>query len=162
MKDIKGYEGLYAVTENGQVWSYRSQIFLKPMANKDGYLRVGLNKDGIKKQFMVHRLVGEAYIPNPEGLPQIGHKDETRDNNCVSNLYWTTAKENCNYGQHRERKSKAHSIPIICVELNKEFESALKAGQELGIDSSSIRKCCKGKRKTAGGYHWQYLMGNSY
>ena len=61
MKDIKGYEGL-----NGQVWSY----FLKPMANKDGYL----NKDGIKKQFMVHRLVGEAYIPNIEGLPQIGNR----------------------------------------------------------------------------------------
>ena len=74
MKDIKGYEGLYAVTENGQVWSYRSQIFLKQMANKDGYLRVGLNKDGIKKQFMVHRLVGEAYIPNIEGLPQIGQE----------------------------------------------------------------------------------------
>ena len=157
MVDIKGFEGLYAITEDGQVWSYYLNDYKAQFDNGHGYMCVKLSKDGQVKNKRVNRLVAEAYLDNPDGLPDVAHKDNNTFNNNVSNLYWTTAKENCNYGQHRERKYKAHSIPIICVELNKEFESALKAGQELGIDSSSIRKCCKGKRKTAGGYHWQYF-----
>ena len=75
MKDIKGYEGLYAVTSCGRVWSYRRNKFLAPATIKSGYNYVNLYKDGKKKFCRVHRLVAEAYIPNPDNLPQVNHKN---------------------------------------------------------------------------------------
>ena len=82
MKDIRGYEGLYAITSCGKVWSYRRKKFLKPGVIQGGYLNVVLtNKDGQQKNHRVHRLVAEAYIPNPEGKEQVNHKDENKYNN---------------------------------------------------------------------------------
>lgn len=107
MKDIRGYEGLYGITMTGRVWSYRSKKFLKPRTHKDGYLLVNLYKDGKYKTFSLHRLVAETYIPNPDNKPQVGHIDENPRNNCWDNLYWTNAKNNCNYGTHNEKISKA-------------------------------------------------------
>ena len=103
MKDIKNYEGLYAITEDGQVWSYRKQRFMKLSAEKHGYLMANFWKDGTFKRFLVHRLVADAYIPNPDNLPQVNHKDENRHNNSVSNLEWCTAKYNCTYGNRIEK-----------------------------------------------------------
>ena len=107
MKDICGYEGLYAITMTGRVWSYRRKKFLKQEADKDGYLMVILYKDGGRKGLKVHRLVAETYIPNPDNQPQVGHIDENPRNNCWDNLYWTNAKNNCNYGNRNEKISKA-------------------------------------------------------
>ena len=106
MKDIRGYEGLYGITMTGRVWSYRRKKFLRPQ-KKSGYMLVGLRKDGKQKWFLIHRLVAETYIPNPDNKPQVGHIDENPENNCWDNLYWTTAKNNCNYGSHNEKISKA-------------------------------------------------------
>lgn len=106
MKDIRGYEGLYGITMSGRVWSYRRKKFLKPAANKDGYLMVNLCKDGKRKTFRVNRLVAETYIPNPDNQPQVGHIDENPANNCWDNLYWTNAKNNNNYGTRNEKISK--------------------------------------------------------
>lgn len=170
MKDIEGYEGLYAITVDGQVWSYKSNRFLSLIDAKDGYLKVGLYKDGKQRTFQVHRLVGEAYIPNPENKPQINHLDENKRNNHVSNLAWATAKENSNYGTRNARcmesrkktcSRSGYVSPIkksvYCVELDQVFDSINKAAKELGLDDSHIVKCCKGKQKTHGGYHWQYV-----
>ena len=85
MKDIKDYEGLYAITEDGRIWSYRSNRFLKPYVRK-GYLRVKLYINGVEKDFSIHRLVAFAYLPNPDNLPEVNHKDENKQNNCVDNL----------------------------------------------------------------------------
>jgi hypothetical protein len=71
----------------------------------------------------VHRLVGEAYIPNPDDKPQINHKDENKSHNYIANLEWVTAKENCNYGTRNKRLRKS----VYCVELDKVFESLLDA-----------------------------------
>ena len=103
MRDIVGFEGLYAVTSCGKVWSYRSKKFLQPyMVN--GYLKVDLCYNGQKKKCRVHRLVAEAYIPNPEGKSDVNHIDEfDKTNNCVNNLEWMTRKENINYGTRTER-----------------------------------------------------------
>lgn len=108
-KDIEGYEGLYAVNENGNIWSYEK---ISPIGNKGGVInrggfvlktyctkrtahqKVWLYKDGIRKQHQVHRLVAQAFIPNPENLPLINHKDCDPTNNNVSNLEWCTAKQN--------------------------------------------------------------------
>lgn len=152
MKDIKNYEGLYAITEDGSVWSYKSKKFLKPKLNNSGYHFVDLYKNGKAKGHLIHRLVAEAFIPNPKGLPQVNHKDEDKNNNCASNLEWCDAKYNMNYGTRTEKTYK----PVYCVELDMVFKSQTEAAKELGLDQSSIAKCCKGKYKTTGGYHWKY------
>ena len=152
MKDIVGYEGEYAITRDGNVWSYKSNKFLKPGLIRDGYHQVNLCKNGKKKHYLIHRLVAEAFIPNPDNLPQVNHKDEDKSNNCVDNLEWCSAKYNANYGTRTERISK----PVYCEELNRVFDGARQAARELGLDNSNIIKCCKGKLKTVGGYHWRY------
>ena len=122
MKDIKNYEGLYAVTSCGKVWSYRNNKFLKP-GLVSGYLQVVLADKGSRAQYKVHRLVAEAYIPNPKGLPQVNHKDENKLNNSVNNLEWMTAEENANYGTRSERIGNKLGKPVYCVELDKVFDS---------------------------------------
>lgn len=152
MKDIKNYEGLYAITSCGKVWSYRSQKFLKGTPDKDGYLRLTLTKNGKKNNYFIHRLVAEAYIPNPENKPQVNHLDEIKTHNYIGNLEWATSKENVNYGTRNKRSSKA----VYCVELDKVFDSQTQAAKELKIDRKGISKCCLGAYKTCGGYHWRY------
>ena len=143
MKDIKNYEGIYAITENGEVWSYKSKKFLKPKVKTSGYLEVSLCKEGNKKSYLIHRLVAEAYIPNPEGLPQVSHIDESRDNNSVSNLCWASAAINCNMPLHLERKSKsqmnnATSKKVLCVETNVIYESLSEAARQLECSPQNI------------------------
>ena len=156
MKDILGYEGLYAITSCGKVWSYRSKKFLKPDKKNSGYLQVGLHKDSEQKKYLVHRLVAEAYLPNPNNLPCVNHKDENKENNALPNLEWCDRSYNINYGNRNKRVSQTLSKPVYCIELNKTFDGAAAAARELGLDSSHITKCCKGKQKTTGGYHWRY------
>lgn len=156
MKDVIGYEGLYIVTSCGKVWSYRSEKFLKPRKRKDGYLQVGLYKDGEKKIYLVHRLVQEAYLPNLEGLPQVNHKDENKENNALPNLEWCDQKYNTNYGSRTKKAAKSCGKLVYCEELNKTFESASAAARDLGLNQSSISQCCTGKRKTCGNYHWRF------
>ena len=153
MKDIVGYEGEYAITRDGNVWSYKSKKFLKPADNNGkGYMTICLIKNGKKKTHYIHRLVAEAFIPNPDNLPQVNHLDENKSNNCVENLEWCDAKYNINYGTRIERISK----PVYCEELNRTFKSGKEAAKELGISNENICNCCKGKLKTTGGFHWRY------
>lgn len=92
MKDVVGYEGLYTVSIDGVVTKKGGKV-VKPFDHK-GYLRVNLRKDGEVKKFRVHRLVAEAYIPNPDVLPQVDHIDENKSNNHASNLRWCANKDN--------------------------------------------------------------------
>ena len=149
MKDVKNYEGLYAVTSCGKIWSYRSKKFLKPFADKNGYLKVGLYKDNKKKNFLIHRLVALAYIPNPDGLETVDHIDGNKEHNYINNLQWMTQKDNA---------IKGNSKKIRCVETGKIFDSATIAAKEMNISCSNISSVCNGKRKTAGGYHFEFLQ----
>lgn len=108
MKDIPGYEGMYAVTEEGHIWSYKRNKILKGVINSAGYPTVKLCKEGTEKTFYIHRLVAIALIPNPENYPQINHKDEDRLNHHPSNLEWCDSKYNNNYGGHNERQAAGH------------------------------------------------------
>lgn len=153
MKDIAGYEGLYAVTSCGKVWSYRNEKFLKPKREKSGYLHVDLYKNGQMKSYKIHRLVAMAYIPNPDNLPQINHKDENKTNNCLQNLEWCDSKYNINYGNRTEKTKK----PILQYDLDgnfiREWPSATDVGREV---KSNICNCLKGKLPKAYGFIWKY------
>jgi hypothetical protein len=106
MKDIPGYEGLYSATTDGQIWSHKSKKFLKPytVGTYKKYLGVKLVKNGKAKSYRVHRLVAMTYLPNPDNLPQINHKDENPQNNCLENLEWCDAMYNNHYGTRTERQ----------------------------------------------------------
>lgn len=171
-KDIKGYEGHYQVSNLGRVRSlggttWKSEKLMS--TERKNYERVGLYKDKRTKQLLVHRLVAEAFIPNPDNLPEINHKDENKLNNCVENLEWCTRHYNLNYGTRNKRIGKVHinrkdqSKPVLCVELNRVFPSTHEAGRFLGKEhiQVDIIKCCMGKKyKTVCGYHWQYVENN--
>ena len=159
MKDVKGYEGLYAVTSCGKVWSYKKKKFLNPRANHKGYLYVTLYKDGKMKKYKVHRLVAEAYIPNPNNLPQVDHIDNDKTHNYLQNLQWITNRDN-------NRKSK--NKPVLQYDLDgnfiREWPSATDVGREV---RSNIVYCLRGRYKSAYGYKWVYknwykhISGNS-
>lgn len=110
--NINGFQGIYKISNYGRVKSFRNgkESILKLDENNCGYYRVSLYKNHKRYRFLVHRLVAEHFIPNPENLPIVNHKDETTYNNHVSNLEWLTCSDNQLYGTIRERKSKSRLI----------------------------------------------------
>lgn len=99
MKDIPGWEGLYACTTHGDIWSYRSDKFLSPSKNKRGYLHVTFTKDGKRYDYRVNRLVAMTFLDNPNNLPQVNHIDGNKLNNYLSNLEWCTPEYNIQHGK---------------------------------------------------------------
>lgn len=163
MKDIKGYEGLYAVTSCGKVWSHRSNRFLIPQYTSRTlnlqYFCVRLYKEGNFKIFPIHRLVAMTYLPNPNNLPVVNHKDEDKFNNCINNLEWCTYLYNNTYGAAFKRRAKKNSKSLYCEELDKTYESLKAAAVDLNISVSHLCEVIKGTRKSVGGYqyHWRYI-----
>ena len=171
-KAIAGYEGLYEVSDLGRVKSLgndksRKEKILKPRKNTSGYLYVNIHKDGQRKTITVHRLIATAFIPNPNNLETVNHKDEVKTNNTVGNLEWMSQKDNNNYGTHNKRMAEAninHPKKSKVVQMfNKQtgellatFPSTHEAERVTGIDQGNICSCCKGKYKSAGGYVWKY------
>lgn len=132
---------------------------LIPLKRNNGYLFVNIRKKWKIKLVSIHRLVCEAFLPNPENLPQVNHKDEDKTNNSVENLEWCTQKYNNNYGSHNERVAKALSKPVLQFsksgEFVREWKSANEAGRN-GYDFRNVSACCLGKRKSAYGFKWCY------
>lgn len=177
-KDIEGYEGLYQVSNLGNVRSldraidscYNSKQSIKGKVKiqelkNNGYMRVTLCKDGKCKHYHVHRLVAEAFIPNPDNLPFCNHMDEDKTNNKSSNLEWCDAKYNQNYGTCRQRirekqindpkRSKKVYQYTMDGQLVKIWEST-KECERNGYSSGCISLCCLGKQKQHQGFYWLY------
>ena len=180
-KTIEEYP-MYSIDENGNVFSRYSNKILKPILVSNGYYSVQLFNERGAKCKTIHRLVATAFIPNPENLPCVNHKDEIKTNNHVSNLEWCTHAYNSTFGTAQERRllhtdyskrdmkavapqiSEKLKIPILQytkdMKLIRRFDSAKDAKMEIGVDASHIGEVCRGKRKTAGGYVWKYERRN--
>lgn len=155
-KDVKGYEGKYQVSNLGNVRSlnYRNTgeiRILKPRKNKEGYFDVKLSDEhrGVKT-YRVHRLVAEAFIPNPNNHPCVNHIDETRDNNNLDNLEWCTFKHNSNHGTLPQRLRKKNCKKIRCVNTGEIFDGTKEAGEWANVHFSAISKVTTGVHRTAG------------
>ena len=180
-KDIEGYEGLYQVSNTGQVKSlnYKGRgvvKLLKQAINHNGYNYVILYKNGKTKHYSVHRLVALAFIPNPDNLPIVNHKDENPSNNNVNNLEWCTIAYNNNYGTRNERAGKKirelmigkkgkdanGSKPILMYDKEgnfiRKFDCINDTNEYFGKKSAykNVSKCLRGKYKTAYGYVFVY------
>lgn len=174
-RDIKGFEGIYQVSNLGRVKSLEridirghrlKERIRKPTKDRDGYYRIQLWKQSIIKQYLIHRLVFETFNGSiPEGY-EINHLDESPINNALSNLSLVTHKENLNYGTRtkkcskklKNRKDLSKSVLQFTLEyvLVKEYSSTHQAERETGFAQQNICACCKGKLKQAYGYKWRY------
>lgn len=180
-KDIPGYVGQYQVSNLGNVKSLERQVkdhlgitrtikpcILKQRNSHKGYRVVSLTQNAKDKNFLVHRLVGMAFIENPENKPQINHIDGNKQNNCVENLEWCTNSENQKHayklGLNKVgKRSDKHKCPVLQIDIltNQiiaEYPSIVDASRKMGRKQSNIGSCCKSKygRKTAFGYKWRF------
>lgn len=174
-KDVKGYEGYYQVSNLGNIKSLERIIensgtrtgyykikerILKPRENKNrnGYYELSLRKDGKEKRFKVHRLVACAFIENPYNKPEVNHIDGNKSNNCVSNLEWTTSKENKEHAWNIGLNNSNHKKrPIKCNENNMCFESVVQASKELNCDRRCIFRVLKGEVKNIKNMTFSYI-----
>jgi len=162
-KDIKNYEGLYEVSNYGNVRSlkYGKIKYLKPADDGNGYYFVNLSKNGIVKNFKIHRLVANAFIPNPNNLPQINHKDEDKTNNKANNLEW------CN-NQYNTRYSNSKQVMGISENGRKTILlGAVNDGNLLGFSNGNISAAANGKFNKKGNhkykdFEWHYIPKELY
>lgn len=172
-RDIKGYEGLYKISNTGKVFSCISNRLMKPVFSGSGYKQVGLSKDMKVTGKMVHRLVAEAFIPNPENKRTVNHIDGNKLNNDVSNLEWNTYSENLKHaykhGLNYWCKGKGKPFRKVCMideytgEILKTYDSIGEAYKDHNLFSqTAIIDVCVGKNSTSGGYVWRYAEDPRY
>lgn len=177
-KDIEGYEGLYKISNLGNVLAcekyakvrggaYRkiNPRLLNPYKCINGYIQINLRKDKKSKPFLIHRLVAKAFIENPNNYSEVNHKDEDITNNIVDNLEWCTHKYNANYGTRNQRmlahrKNRLRPVNQYSKDgkFIKHWESMSEVEKELGADTGSIIRVCKGLQHTCIGYVWEYAQ----
>ena len=162
-KDFTKYE----IYDDGRIWSYKSNKFLKPSTRKDGYQQVNLfNNEGKKKTYLLHRVVWEAVTssPIPPGY-EINHRSEVKTENMITNLELMSHKQNVNYGSGIERSHKAlTNNPKISKavgafkdgKLVMTFPSIKEAVRQ-GFNQGNVCACCRGKLKTHKGFTWRYI-----
>lgn len=144
---MDGVEYDYEVSTNSDVRNVKTGRIMTQFKKAHGYVFVALWRNGKQKHFSVHQLVATMFIPNPHGYTEVDHIDMDKSNNCVENLRWVSRKENMSYLTKR----------VLCVETGRIYDSVLQASVETGIHKTGIANCCRGKRKTTGGFHWEYV-----
>lgn len=159
---VKCPQAKYRVSSFGKVEStWRGRTRIMPVRyDKDGYPYV---KFGVSnKMHKIHRLVAQAFIPNPEGKREVNHIDGDKMNNNVANLEWCTASENSSHRYHYLGKHGGliRNKPVVCVETGQRYESAGLASKAIGVTRRSLSNAVEGRTKSSGGYHWRYADGD--
>lgn len=170
-KPIPGYEGMYEVSDLGRVKSLARTVvmyegvtrqtkdrILRTSLQGCGYVFATLCKEGKARPNLVHRLVAQAFVPNPDNKPQVNHKDGNRTNNRADNLEWVTSSEN-NLHKFRTLGYKNHNRKVVERSDGMRFESATAAARFMGVSTPRISQVCTGKRERSCGYGWRYVDG---
>lgn len=169
-KQIEGYNGKYEISSYGRVKSYAQDTINGKIKTgnrtKKGYLSILLyGENGEKKWYPIHRLVAQAFIPNPNNYSQVNHIDENKENNHVENLEWCDCNYNVNYGTRTQRATIANeccpttSLKIYSIDNNgniEYFDSIGEAERKTGLNHSNIVRTLKGRTHTCGGRQWYY------
>jgi hypothetical protein len=173
-KDVPEYEGLYRVSDQGNVYSIVSERILKPWVHTYGYHRVNLYKNWVRKYYSVHRLVALTFISNPESKEQVNHIDWVKTNNSLSNLEWCTNRENAihsmdvlgnwvgekhsSYGKFLGDHNSARGVIQYDLEWNEieRYSSITGARLATWVNGNNIWSACRGKLKSAGWFRWKY------
>lgn len=157
-RDVKGYIGLYQVSNLGNVKSLRNNKILKPVPNKKGYFQVSLSKDGKVKNFRINRLVAEAFLPNEDELPEVDHINGDKTDNRVCNLQWISEVENL------RKKETGIAIPrrVICVETGEIFESVAAAARAVNRKYLAVSRNLRGLTQSCAGKHFKYYNGDDF
>ncbi len=172
-RDVVGYEGLYMVSSCGRVRNNRRNRILRPASSPEQYLTVSLWKGIIQKTLRIHRLVAEAFIPNPQNKRCVNHMSGNRIDNNISNLEWTTHGENLLHAYRELNRQPPRTWAGRTAELNPnskaiiqidtttkaivaEYPSAKMAQDITGIHKGNIGMCCRGIRRIAGGFIWKF------
>lgn len=159
-KNIEGYEGIYEISNYGRIKNVKRGSLVQHCLNKVGYAVVKLPKEGKRVHHKLHRLIANAFLPNPNNYPVINHKDEVKANNNLSNLEWCTHQYNNTYNQIHYRRNKSHRTSVIKMSIDgvfiESYNSVNEAGASNNIHPSSISNCLRGRDKTAAGFRWKY------
>lgn len=174
-KDVVGYEGLYQVSNEGRVktLNYKrtgTERIMRHETDKWGYFKLSLYKNGKMKSVRVHRIVAQAFIPNPQNLATVNHKNEIKTDNRVENLEWLSDYDNRMYGTRLARISIANKGKFVnrkdqsktVLQFTKEgefvaeFPSLKEVERQLGFNFGNLSNCCRGKIKHSYGYVWKY------
>lgn len=161
-KPIKNYEGLYEISNFGEVRSLPRQKtkggILKPLEDtRNDYLKVKLCKNGEEKRYTVHRLVAETFIPNPYNKPQVNHKNGNKHDNYFGNLEWCSCQENIVHSYRHQLKKTKKVVQIKDNKIIRIYRSIHFASAETKISYPAIWYCANGRQEYAGGYEWYYL-----
>ena len=160
-KDVPGYSGLYQISSLGRVRSFKNfhgikECVMSPGISR-GYYHVALYKDLKLKRYYVHRLVAMAFIPNPDNLPLINHKNEIKTDNRVENLEWCTVQYNRTYGNAKLNHAKKCGKAVLCIETGQQFISCREAAQIMNLDHTCIGKCCNGQLIQHKSFHFKFI-----
>jgi len=172
-KPINQYEGLYEVSNLGNVRSLDKIAFtkagwkraykgrmIKPKKHNGGYSTIILHRDGKTQTRTIHRLVAEAFLPNPNNYPEVNHIDENKTNNAVSNLEWCTRIQNQHHGTAIERSNLKQRIPFYQIDheghIVKRWDGFKVLQRDGQFQRCEVSKCCRGLRDTYKGYRWEY------
>lgn len=161
---IKDYEGIYEINEVGKIRRIDRNYFLKPMLGKNGYFMVCLWKQNTPGYRYIHRILAEAFLPNPKSLPTVNHIDGNKGNNDLSNLEWASYSRNNKHAYETGLKNPSRNTgpkkPVIQLDINgikiSEFVSAIEAAKKTGISTTTVYRILHGKRKSSRGFIFKY------
>ncbi len=163
-REVKEYSN-YEVNQLGEIRHKKRQKILKPRSNNGGYQYVNFKINGKNTNFAVHRIVANAFIPNPNGYTEVNHKDYNKKNNCVDNLEWVSSSQNKqhSYLKQENKKSRGKAVNQYTKEgiFLKTFDSVSDAAKEFGCCVAAISNCCLGRTKTSQGFRWSFVESST-